>query len=121
MHKFEWNYNIHNQRDFSHFVAEAKSEDGWLCNYLQLARLFYTDGAETILIELQVPTREMIDLTESPDEIPWLDAYAVSGMDDYDASHEIHTEIGMGVVLTYDNAEAEMLRLAKELRKGSDG
>lgn len=66
------------------------------------------------MIELQIPTKDMIDLTEE-DEKPWLDAYEVNDMEDYDASKEIYTGIGNGVVITYDNAEALMLQLASEM------
>ena len=84
-------------------------------NYGQAARLFYDDeNGNCVMIELQVPTKDMIDLTEE-EERPWLDGYEVKHLEDYDASKEIYTGIGNGTVITFDNAEELMLALAKEL------
>ena len=113
MYRFEWNYDIKDQKDFDDFVSKCKAE-GVLVNYEQAARLFYEGKTGTVMVELQVPTKEMIDLTEE-DENPWLDAYEVKDLQDYDASKEIYTGIGKGVMVTYENAEQLMLSLAKEL------
>ena len=113
MHRFEWYYGIKDQEAFSDFVDSCKTEEA-LCNYEQGARLFYKGENRTVMIELQIPTKDMIDLTEE-NEIPWLDAYEVDDMEDYDASHEIYTGIGNGEIITYENAERLMLELAKEL------
>ena len=84
-------------------------------NYKQAARLFYDDeNGNVVMIELQVPTKDMIDLTNET-ETSWLDAYEVKHIEDYDASKEIYTGIGGGTVITFDNAEDLMLQLAKEL------
>ena len=113
MHRFEWNYNIVDQATFGQLVEDLMStETGF--NYEQGARLFYEGKNETIMIELQIPTKDMIDLTEEND-IPWLDAYKVDNLEDYDASYEIYTGIGNGEVITYENAERLMLELAMEL------
>ena len=64
------------------------------------------------MIELQGPTKEMIDLTEE-EERPWLDGYEVKHLEDYDASKEIYTGIGNGTVITFDNAE----ELKKKLKR----
>lgn len=113
MYRFEWNYGIEDETTFSEFVENCKVEEA-LVNYEQGARLFYKGKNGTVMIELQIPTKDMIDLTEE-DEIPWLDAYEVNGLEDYDASHEIYTGIGNGEIITYENAEELMLKLAKEL------
>ena len=113
MYRFEWNYGIKDQTTFSEFVDSCKIEES-LVNYEQAARLFYEGNNETVMIELQIPTKDMIDLTEE-NEIPWLDAYKVDNLEDYDASNEIYTGIGNGEIITYGNAERLMLELAKEL------
>lgn len=114
MYRFEWNYNcIKDQKSFSEFVDRCKAETN-LCNYEQAARLFYSGKNGVVMIELQVPTKEMIILTET-DEQPWFDAYDIENMEDYNPSHEIYTGIGCGEIITYDNAEKLMLSLAKEL------
>ena len=113
VYRFEWNYDIKDQKAFDDFVSKCKAE-GELVNYEQAARLFYEGKTGTVMVELQVPTKEMIDLTEE-DENPWLDAYEVKDLQDYDASKEIYTGIGKGVMVTYENAEQLMLSLAKEL------
>lgn len=113
MYRFEWNYGIKDQTTFSEFVENSKVVKS-LVNYEQGARLFYKGKNGTVMIELQIPTKDMIDLTEE-NEIPWLDAYEVDNLEDYDASHEIYTGIGNGEIITYENAEKLMLKLAKEL------
>lgn len=113
MYRFEWYYGIKDQTSFSEFVKNCKVEEA-LVNYEQGARLFYEGKNGTVMIELQIPTKDMIDLTEE-NEIPWLDAYEVDNLEDYDASHEIYTGIGNGEIITYENAEQLMLELAREL------
>ena len=113
MYRFEWYYGIKDQTSFSEFVENCKVEES-LVNYEQGARLFYEGKNGTVMIELQIPTKDIIDLTEEV-EIPWLDAYEVDNLEDYDASHEIYTGIGNGEIITYENAERLMLELAKEL------
>lgn len=114
MYRFEWNYNsIVDEATFNQLVEHFRNtETGF--NYEQGARLFYEGNNETVMIELQIPTKDMIDLTEE-NEIPWLDAYKVDNLEDYDASNEIYTGIGNGEIITYENAERLMLELAKEL------
>ena len=114
MHRFEWNYKeVVDKATFNQLVEYFwNTETGF--NYEQGARLFYKGKNGTVMIELQIPTKEMIDLTEE-NEIPWLDAYEVDNLEDYDASHEIYTGIGNGEIITYENAERLMLKLAKEL------
>lgn len=115
MHRFEWNYEMIKDADsFNQFIEDMKKGETGV-NYEQAARLFYQhDNGECVMIELQVPTKDMIDLTEEM-ENPWLDGYEVKHMEDYDASKEIYTGIGNGTVITFDNAEDLMLSLAKEL------
>lgn len=114
MYRFEWNYNrIVDEATFNQLVEHFRNtETGF--NYEQGARLFYEGNNEIVMIELQIPTKDMIDLTEE-NEIPWLDAYKVNNLEDYDASNEIYTGIGNGEIITYENAERLMLELAKEL------
>ena len=114
MYRFEWNYNeIKSKETFDELVEHFKNTETGV-NYEQGARLFYKGKNRTVMIELQIPTKDMIDLTEE-NEIPWLDAYEVDDMEDYNASHEIYTGIGNGEIITYENAEQLMLELAKEL------
>lgn len=114
MYRFEWNYDeIKSQETFSELVEYFKKTETYV-NYMQGARLFYEGKNGTVMIELQIPTKDMIDLTEE-NEIPWLDAYEVDDLEDYDASKEIYTGIGNGEIITYENAERLMLELAKEL------
>lgn len=114
MHRFEWNYReIVDEATFNQLVEYLRNtETGF--NYEQGARLFYEGKNITVMIELQIPTKDRGDLTEE-NEIPWLDAYEVDSLEDYDASHEIYTGIGNGQIITYENAEQLMLELAKEL------
>ena len=111
-HRFEWNYTeIKDQASYDALVKYL--EDTYTgCNYEQAARLFYHGENKVVMIELQIPTKDMLDCTNEK-EIPWLDAYKVENMDDYDASHEIYTGIGSGEVITFDTAEQLMLELAK--------
>lgn len=115
MYRFEWNFEgINDGKSFEQFVEDMKNEETGV-NYEQAARLFYDDeNGNCVMIELQVPTKEMIDLTEE-EERPWLEGYDVKHLEDYDASKEIYTGIGNGTVITFDNAEELMLALAKEL------
>lgn len=114
MYRFEWNYDeIKNQESFDELVEYFKNTETGV-NYEQGARLFYKGKNKVVMIELQIPTKDMIDLTEV-NEVPWLDAYEVSDLEDYDASYEICTGIGNGEIITYENAEQLMLELAKEL------
>lgn len=114
MYRFEWNYEeIKDESTFNQLVEDLKNEETGV-NYEQGARLFYSGKNGTVMVELQISTKDRIDLTEE-NEVPWLDAYEVEHMEDYDASHEIYTGIGNGVVITYENAEQLMLELAKEL------
>ena len=114
MYRFEWNYNtIDSHETFDELVEYFKNTETGV-NYEQVARLFYDGKNGTVMIELQVPTRDMIELMEV-DETPWFDAYAVKHIEDYSAAHEIYTGIGNGEVVTFENAEQLMLELAKEL------
>lgn len=115
MYKFEWNYEkINDGKSFEQFIEDMRIEETGV-NYKQAARLFYDDeNRNVVMIELQVPTKDMIDLINET-ETPWLDAYEVKHIEDYDASKEIYTGIGSGTVITFDNAEDLMLQLAKEL------
>ena len=114
MYRFEWNYNgIVNEDAFNQLVEDLRNTETGI-NYEQGARLFYDGKYATVMVELQIPTKDMIDLTEE-NEIPWLDVYKVDNLEDYDASIEIYTGIGNGEVITYDNAEELMLKLAREL------
>ena len=114
MYRFEWNYKkIIDEKSFNELVEDLANEVGGV-NYEQGARLFYKGKNMTIMVELQIPTKDMIDLTEEKEMI-WLDAYEVKDLNDYDCSNEIYTGIGNGEVITYDNAEQKMLELAKAL------
>ena len=124
MHRFEWNFKtIKDQQSFEQFVEDMLKKDNPYfklpANYEQAARLFYDDEkGNCVMIELQVPTYEQMELLEVSREemdIPWLDAYEVKDMQDYDASKEIYSGIGNGEVITFDNAEELMLKLAQEI------
>ena len=114
MYRFEWNYKIKNQKMFKRFVDDMRNDFGIGTNYEQAARLFYDDEkGSCVMVELQVPTAAMFEDGEK--HIPWLDAYEVKDIDDYDASNEIYTGIGSEEVITFENAEELMLKLAKKL------
>ena len=124
MYRFEWNFKtIKDQNSFEQFREDMlKKENPYFnlpANYEQAARLFYQhNNGECVMIELQVPTYELMKLLElDKDEVdaPWLEAFEVKSMDDYDASNEIYTGIGNGEVITFENAEELMLQLAKEM------
>lgn len=130
MYRFEWNFKtIKDQRSFEQFRDDMLKEDNPYfklpANYEQAARLFYQhDNGECVMIELQVPTYELMKLLElDKDEVdaPWLEAFKVKSMDDYDASNEIYTGIGNGEVITFENAEELMLQLAKEMFEEQKG
>lgn len=110
----EWYNNICNQDSFDKYVHElcTSMDTGANYNYKQAARLFYTNGTEFVMIELQIPTGEM--LKKESNLMPWLDAYLVKGLDDYGASDEIATTIRCKRVLSFANAEAEMLKFARK-------
>ena len=117
MYRFEWNYKgIKDGKSFEKFVDDIKNKEiGEI--YEQAARLFYNDEKGTVvMIELQVPTKDLIDQEEEI-ENPWLDGYLVKHMEDYDTSMDIYTGIGSGEEITYNNAEQLMLTVAKELCK----
>ena len=114
MYRFEWNYGIKTQKRFNGFVDDMRNDFNMGTNYEQAARLFYADGnGYYVMVELQVPTVEMF--RDGEKHMPWLDAYEVKSLEDYDASNEIYTGIGNGEVITFENAEELMLKLAKEL------
>ena len=114
MYRFEWNYDrIKSQEDYERFVADMKYDSYPPCNYEQAARLFYGgENGNYVMIELQVPTSVMYEDGEI--HAPWLDAYEVNGMDDYNASNEIDS-MRYEDKITYNNAEELMLALAKEM------
>lgn len=112
-YKFEWYNKIKSQKDFTREVNNIMtSETGF--NYDQLARLFYEQDGKFIMIELQIPTKEMLEITEE-NEKPWMDAYEVKSLKDYDASKEIDTSIGNDFGFTFENTEQIMLEYAKSL------
>ena len=114
MYRFEWNYSgIKDLSSFEEFIEDMKNEERGV-NYEQAARLFYEENNMVVMIELQVPTKDMVDLTER-EYMPWLDAYKVKNLADYNAYNEIYTGIGNGEIITFENAEELMLKLAKEL------
>ena len=114
VYKFEWNYRgIKNQKSFEQLIKNLRNNETGF-NYEQAARLFYEGKDMVVMIELQIPTKDMIYLSER-EYIPWLDAYEVKNLEDYDTSNEIYTGIGNGVIITFDNAKELMFKLAKEL------
>ena len=114
MYRVEWNYDrIKSQEDYERFVADMKYDSYPLCNYEQAARLFYGDeNGNYVMIELQVPTSAMYE--DGAIHTPWLDAYEVNGMDDYNALNEIDS-MRYENKIAYENAEELMLTLAKEM------
>lgn len=121
MYRFEWNFKtIKDQKSFEQFCEDMLKKDNPYfklpVNYEQAARLFYQhNNGECVMIELQVPTYELMTLCEYTKEEcgTWLDAYEVKNMQDYDASHEIKSDYGNEI--TFENVEEVMLRFAKEI------
>lgn len=115
MYRFEWNYSeIQDEKTFQRLIKDIKNSNNGV-NYEQVARLFYdNENGGCIMIELQAPTKDMIDLTEE-DETLWMDGYRIKHIEDYNASDEIYTGIGNGEKIDFNNAEKLMLKLAEEL------
>lgn len=109
-YRFEWNFKtIKDQKSYEQFCDDMlKKENPYFklpANYEQAARLFYQhDNGECVMIELQVPTYEFMEMMEYTKEEcgTWLDAYEVKDMQDYDASHEIGSDYNN--TITFDNA-----------------
>ena len=120
MHRFEWNdKSIKDQETFDEFISNMMKEDNpyfkFPANYEQAARLFYEhENGECVMVELQVPTYELLKLLEVKNHGLWLDVYEVKHMEDYDASQEIYGSWDEEKI-TYENAEQLMLRLAKDM------
>lgn len=55
LHRMEW-AGINDQKSFDDFVRKVQEPGYSITNYEQAARLFYTDGHKTVMVELQIPT-----------------------------------------------------------------
>lgn len=118
-YRFEWNYDdIKDKESFKKFVEDMKTATEPCCNYEQAARLFFDNGKRRfVMIELQVPTSAMND--DGENHQPWLDAYEVSSMDDYDTSREIDSMRYEGKI-KFENAEYMMIKFATEVCKSME-
>lgn len=111
LYRMEWT-GINDQKSFEKFVRKVQGPGYSITNYEQAARLFYTDGHKTVMVELQIPTDALFKNDLCNQCTPWLDAYLVQDMKDYDASDEIASTYGRDEDISFGNAQAKMLELA---------
>lgn len=109
--RMEWHPSIVSEKDYNHFVASCLLIPGSVTNYEQAARLFYHEGKNTVMVELQVPTRRI--RMDGDIHNPWIDVFRVKDMQDYDASDEIDSVLHEGEI-SFENAKELMLQVAKE-------
>ena len=119
MHKMEWYGGIKSQTEFMGYIENLQCEPDPGCNYEQAARLFFEGSIagkpdRCVMVELQVPTSASLVLEDGSTHGPWLSAFEVNNIGDYDASTEIF-RMWREEEITYDNAEWLMLSLAKDL------
>lgn len=110
--RMEWYNDICDQNSFDAYVHNLEVSRNTDVDYKQAARLFYTNGTGFVMIELLVPTWEMVKGGMKLE--PWLDAYLVKGLDDYSKLNAIGTTLFRKNTLSFANAEAQMLRFARE-------
>lgn len=110
-YRMEWSPGIVSKKDYNYFVAACLLDSNSLTNYEQAARLFYHKGKDTVMVELQVPTKCMC--MDGNIHNPWIDVFRVKDMQDYDASDEIDSVLHEGDI-TFENAKELMLQVARE-------
>lgn len=110
-YRMEWSPGIVSKKDYNYFVASCLLDTDSVTNYDQAARLFYRKGKNTVMVELQVPTKCMC--MDGNIHNPWIDVFRVKDMQDYDASNEIGSVLHEGEI-TFENAKELMLQVARE-------
>lgn len=114
LYRMEW-AGINEQESFDDFVRKVQEPGYSLTNYEQAARLFYTDGHKTAMVELQIPTEMLLKNKLCNQRTPWLDAYLVYDMQDYDTTAEVASTYGRDEDISFKNAEAKMLEIAMQV------
>ena len=115
MHTMVWN-GITDQEAFMGFVEDLKRDPEPTCNYKQAARLFLNGTIvgkpdRCVMVALQVPTSAGCE--DGRPDGPWLDAFEVNSMGDYSESDQLFSL--KECEITYENAERQMLALAKDI------
>lgn len=114
LYRMEWT-GINDQKSFEKFVRKIQVPGYSITNYEQAARLFYTDGYKTVMVELQIPTDTWLKNKLCNQSAPWLDAYLVYDMQDYDTTKEVASTYGRDEEISFKNAEAKMLEIAMQV------
>ena len=117
MSKMEWCSDIQNQQTFLGFVEHVKNDPEPSYAYVHAARLFLEGSIagrpdRCVMVVLHVPTSAAY--ADGSTQSPRLNAYEVSGVGVYDTSDEIFS-MRNAEEITYENAELQMLALAKDL------
>ena len=110
-YRMEWSPGITSEKYYNNFVASCLLNPDSVTNYEQAAHLFYREGKDTVMVELQVPTGRM--RMDGNIHNPWLDIFRVKDMQDYDTSDEIDSVLHEGEI-TFENAKELMLQVARE-------
>lgn len=111
LYRMEWT-GINDQKSFKNFVRKVQVPGYSITNYEQAARLFYTDGHKTVMVELQIPTEMLLKNKLCNQRTPWLDAYLVYDMQDYDTTAEVASTYGRDEDISFGNAQTKMMELA---------
>lgn len=111
LYHMEWT-GINDQKSFEGFVRKVQAPGYSITYYEQAARLFYTNGHKTVMVELQIPTDALFKNNLCNQCTPWLDAYLVYDMQDYDTTAEVASTYGRDEDISFKNAEAKMLEIA---------
>ena len=114
LYRMEWT-GINDQKSFEDFVRKVQAPGYSITNYEQAARLFYTNGHKTVMVELQIPTDAWLKNKICNQSAPWLDAYLVYDMQDYDTTAEAASTYGRDEDISFKNAEAKMLEIAMQV------
>ena len=67
------------------------------------------------MVELQIPTDALFKNNLCNQCTPWLDAYLVYDMEDYDATAEVASTYGIDEDISFGNAQTKMLELAMQV------
>ena len=114
LRRMEW-AGINDQKSFEDFVRKVQAPGYSITNYEQAARLFYTDGHKTVMVELQIPTDALLKNSLCNQDSPWLDAYLVYDMQDYDTTAEVASSYGRDEHISFGNAEEKMIEIAMQV------